>query len=317
MRYLIVLALDAIFGDPRKLLHPVQMIGYMVEKIEYFLRNHFKKASLKSKGFILVLLIGSISYILPSLMMKIDGVNTYIWYYFAWTGIGVKSLYQHAESVYSSLSVSTENAREKLGMIVSRETDALDRESIIRGTIETVAENASDGIIGPLFYLAIGGVPLMMLYKAVNTMDAMVGYKSDKYIDFGYFAAKTDDFLNLIPSRITAMLIIISSFVLKFDYKNAYKTVIRDAKKHASPNAGYPEAAVAGALNIALCGPSVYHGKIYDKLWLGDSINEIKLEDIKATEKMMIISSIMFVVLLIMIKVVFLCMVGIYIQMII
>jgi|LGOV01.1.fsa_nt_gb adenosylcobinamide-phosphate synthase len=298
MRYLIVLALDAMFGDPRKLLHPVQMIGYMIEKIEYFLRNHFKKTSLKSKGFILVLLVGSISYIIPFLMMEIDEINIYLWYYFAWTGIGVKSLYQHAENVYSSLSVSTENAREKLGMIVSRETDALDRESIIRGTIETVAENASDGIIGPLFYLAIGGVPLMMLYKAVNTMDAMVGYKSEKYIDFGYFAAKTDDFLNLIPSRITAMLIIISAAILQFDYKNAYKTVIRDAKKHASPNAGYPEAAVAGALNIALCGPSVYHGKIYDKLWLGDSINEIKLEDIKAAEKMVIISSIIAVILL-------------------
>jgi len=316
MRYLIVLALDAMFGDPRKLLHPVQMIGYMVEKIEWFLRNHFEKKSMKFKGFILVLVVGSISYVIPLLMMKIDGVNTYIWYYFAWTGIGLKSLYQHAENVYSSLSVSTENAREKLGMIVSRETDALDREAIIRGTVETVAENASDGIIGPLFYLAIGGVPLMMLYKAVNTMDAMVGYKSEKYIDFGYFAAKTDDFLNLIPARITAVLLIISSFVLKLDYKNAYRTVIRDARKHASPNAGYPEAAVAGALNIALCGPSVYHGKIYDKLWLGDSIKEIQLEDIKAVEKMVIISSVTAVVTIIVIKVVLLCMVGIYIQMI-
>ncbi|MEA3424522.1 MAG: adenosylcobinamide-phosphate synthase CbiB [Bacillota bacterium] len=304
MRYLIVLALDAMLGDPRKLLHPVQMIGYMVEKIECFLRNHFEKTSLKFKGFVLVLAVGSISYMIPLFMMKIDGINIYLWYYFAWTGIGVKSLYQHAESVYSSLSVSTENAREKLGMIVSRETDALDREAIIRGTIETVAENASDGIIGPLFYLAIGGVPLMMLYKAVNTMDAMVGYKSEKYIDFGCFAAKTDDLLNLIPARITAILIIVSAAFLQFDYKNAYKTVIRDAKKHASPNAGYPEAAVAGALNIALCGPSVYHGKIYDKLWLGDSSNEIKLEDIKATEKMMLILSIIAVVSMIVIEVV-------------
>lgn len=293
-----VLVLDAIFGDPRKLLHPVQMIGYMVEKTEHFLRDNFKRIPLKFKGVILVLSVGSIFYIIPFLMMKIEGVNTYIWYYFTWTGIGVKSLYQHAENVYSSLSVSTENAREKLGMIVSRETDALDRESIIRGTIETVAENASDGIIGPLFYLAIGGVPLMMLYKAVNTMDAMVGYKNDKYIDFGYFAAKTDDFLNLIPARITAMLIIISAAVLQLDYKNAFKTVIRDAKKHASPNAGYPEAAVAGALNISLGGPSVYHGNLYDKLWLGDAIKEIKLEDIKATEKMVIISSVIAVILL-------------------
>jgi len=291
MRYLIVLVLDIVFGDPNWLMHPVQVIGSLVNRLELFLRKNATKISLKVKGLSLVLIVSGLSYLVPYLILNIPYINAFAWYYFAWTGISVNSLYKHSNHVLKGLSNNLESGQRALSMIVSRETNSLRETEVIKATVETVAENTSDGIIAPLFYLFIGGVPLMMMYKAVNTMDAMIGYKSDKYIDFGYFAAKLDDLMNLIPARITAALLVVSAFVLKLDDMRAIDAIIKDAKKHASPNAGYPESAVAGALNIQLGGPSYYHGKLYDKASLGEPMREIEIVDIKKAQKMMIIAA--------------------------
>jgi len=291
MKYLIVLVLDLVFGDPNWLMHPVQVIGMLVNRLELFFRKNATKISLKIKGLILVLIVSGLSYLIPYLILNIPYINAFAWYYFAWTGISVHSLYKHSNRVLKGLSNNLESGQRALSMIVSRETNSLSETEVIKATVETVAENTSDGIIAPLFYLFIGGVPLMMMYKAVNTMDAMIGYKSDKYIDFGYFAAKLDDLMNLIPARITAALLVVSAFVLKLDDTRAIDAIIKDAKKHASPNAGYPESAVAGALNIQLGGPSYYHGKLYDKASLGEPMREIEIVDIKKAQKMMIIAA--------------------------
>ncbi|MCD5410282.1 MAG: adenosylcobinamide-phosphate synthase CbiB [Clostridiales bacterium] len=291
MKYLIVLVLDLVFGDPNWLMHPVQVIGMLVNRLELFFRKNATKISLKIKGLILVLIVSGLSYLIPYLILNIPYINAFAWYYFAWTGISVHSLYKHSNRVLKGLSNNLESGQRALSMIVSRETNSLSETEVIKATVETVAENTSDGIIAPLFYLFIGGVPLMMMYKAVNTMDAMIGYKSDKYIDFGYFAAKLDDLMNLIPARITAALLVVSAFVLKLDDMRAIDAIIKDAKKHASPNAGYPESAVAGALNIQLGGPSYYHGKLYDKASLGEPMREIEIVDIKKAQKMMIIAA--------------------------
>lgn len=298
MKYMMLIALDSLFGDPKWLLHPVQMIGYGVDIIEKFLRDAFKGKYLKIKGVVLVVVIGFLSYMIPLFLLKIESIGRYLWFYFAWTGIGMKSLYEHGANVCGALKKDESEARKALGLIVSRETDGLDKQSIIKGTIETVAENTSDGIIGPLFYLSLGGIPLMMLYKAINTMDAMVGYKNERYMEFGYFAAKMDDVMNLIPARLTAVLLALSSALLGFDYKGAIKVTIRDAKKNESPNAGYPEAAVAGALDIRIGGPSVYHGKIKEKSYIGNKGREIEENDIKKTLNMMIVSVLLMVAIL-------------------
>ncbi len=298
MNYLLVLILDVIFGDPNWLLHPVQVVGMLVNRLESFFRKRVVFISLKLRGLILVIIVVGVAYIVPYLVLNIPYINVVAWNYFAWTGISLNSLYKHSNRVLNGLNNDLKSGQRALGMIVSRETNSLSETSVIKATVETVAENTSDGIIAPLFYLFIGGVPLMMIYKAVNTMDAMIGYKSDKYIEFGYFAAKLDDLMNLIPSRITALLLIISSFFLGLDFKAALKTVFKDAKKHASPNAGYPECAVAGALNIQLGGASYYHGKLYDKASLGVATREIEAEDIKKTQKMMIVATLFAVALM-------------------
>ncbi|MBN4074622.1 MAG: cobalamin biosynthesis protein CobD [Alkaliphilus sp.] len=298
MNYLLVLILDVIFGDPNWLLHPVQAVGMLVNRLESFFRKRLIFISLKLRGLILVIIVVGAAYIVPYLVLNIPYINAFAWYYFAWTGISLNSLYKHSNRVLNELNNDLKAGQRALGMIVSRETNSLSETSVIKATVETVAENTSDGIIAPLFYLFIGGVPLMMIYKAVNTMDAMIGYKSDKYIDFGYFAAKLDDLMNLIPARITALLLIISSFFLGLDFKAALKTVFKDAKKHASPNAGYPESAVAGALNVQLGGDSYYHGKLYDKASLGVATREIEVEDIKKTQKMMIMTTLFAVALM-------------------
>ncbi|MGV8146951.1 MAG: adenosylcobinamide-phosphate synthase CbiB [Alkaliphilus sp.] len=291
MKYLIVLGLDIIFGDPNWLMHPVQVMGMLVNRLESLLRKYLLGISLKAKGLILVLIVAGFSYIIPYLILNILYINVFAWFYFAWTGISLNSLYKHSNKVLQGLNINLETGQRALSMIVSRETSTLSETAVIKATVETIAENTSDGIVAPLFYLFIGGVPLMMLYKAVNTMDAMIGYKSEEYIDFGYFAAKLDDLMNLIPARITAILLVISAFVLRLDDMSAIDTVFKDAKKHASPNAGYPECAVAGALNIQLGGANYYHGKLYDKASLGESKREIERGDIKKTQKMMIIAT--------------------------
>ena len=184
-----------------------------------------------------------------------------------------------------------EIARKELSYLVSRDTEKMDKIMIIRSTMETISENTVDGIIAPMFYMFIWGLPLAMTYKAINTMDSMVGYKNEKYMDFGKFSAKIDDIANFIPARITGILIIISSFLLGFDYKNAKKIFFRDRKNHSSPNSAHSEASVAGALGVQFGGKVSYFGKEVVKPTIGDKKKEFRTEDIRKNIRIMYVTS--------------------------
>ncbi|MBI5894054.1 MAG: cobalamin biosynthesis protein CobD, partial [Deltaproteobacteria bacterium] len=177
-----------------------------------------------------------------------------------------------------------------------RETQNLSEQEIYRAVVETVSENTSDGIIAPLFYLAIGGPALALAYKDVNTLDSMVGYKNEKYKNLGWFSAKMDDAANYIPARLTALLMIISSFLLRLDWKNSLKIVWRDSRNHASPNAGWPEAAVAGALNCQLGGDNYYFGSLVKKHLIGDKISILDKYMVKKTIRIMHLTAILFII---------------------
>ena len=178
-------------------------------------------------------------------------------------------------------------ARKQLSYIVGRDTENLDKEAILKAVIETVAENMSDGVIAPFFYAGLGGAPLAFLYKAVNTMDSMIGYVEEKYFYIGKFAAKLDDVLNYIPARISGILVIISAFILRYDYKNAFMIFKRDRRKHASPNSAQTESAMAGALGVQLAGDATYFGVVHKKPYIGDKKREIENEDIKRANDIM------------------------------
>jgi adenosylcobinamide-phosphate synthase len=195
--------------------------------------------------------------------------------------LSVKALKTESMKVYDQLVLDDlTGARKMVSMIVGRDVENLNQEQITKATIETVAENTSDGTVAPLLFLAIGGAPLGFLYKAINTMDSMIGYKNERYIIFGRFAARLDDIVNYIPSRISAFLMILTSYFLKLDYKNAYEIFKRDRHNHASPNSAQTESVCAGALRIQLAGDAYYFGKLYLKKTIGDSLRSIVYEDI-------------------------------------
>ncbi len=200
--------------------------------------------------------------------------------------IALRGLRESAGNVITELKRSDlDSARGQLGHIVGRDTEGLNEEGILRATVETLSENVSDGVIAPMFYFAIGGLPLAMAYKAINTLDSMLGYRNERYINFGYVAARLDDIANYIPARLTAWAIIFSAAVLspvrsgKVSPSRAVRIMLRDGRKHSSPNAGLPEAAMAGALGIRLGGPVSYGGVVNEKPFIGEDEREIELED--------------------------------------
>jgi adenosylcobinamide-phosphate synthase len=218
--------------------------------------------------------------------------------------LAAKSLKIESMKVYKSfINNDVEGARRNVSMIVGRDASVLDKDGITRAAVETVAENASDGVTAPLLYITIGGAVLGCLYKAVNTMDSMVGYKNDKYLRFGRFAAKTDDVFNYMPSRVCALLMILSAYMLKFDGKNAYSVWKRDRRKHASPNAAQTESVCAGALGIRLAGPAVYHGTLYDKPFIGDDTRPINNEDIVKANKLMYLTSFLTLIIAVLFRI--------------
>jgi adenosylcobinamide-phosphate synthase len=184
-----------------------------------------------------------------------------------------------------------EEARKQLSYIVGRDTGSLTKEGVVRAVVETIAENMADGIIAPFFYAGIFGAPLAFAYKAVNTLDSMFGYKNEKYMEFGYFPAKLDDVFNYIPARITGLLIVLSSLILGYDYKNSFKIYKRDRYNHTSPNSAHPEAAMAGALGVQLGGANYYFGKIVEKPTIGDKTKEIEINDVNKTAKVLYFAS--------------------------
>ena len=288
--------LDLIFGDPQNIIHPVQIIGKIISLGEKILLKEKSGSRYKFfAGIILNIFVVSITYGLTCLIYKsskISGVFTLIEIYLMYTVFSVNSLAREGNRVYNILKEGNiEKARKDLSYLVSRDTETMDEKMIIRSTMETISENTVDGIVAPMFYMFLGGLPLAMTYKAINTLDSMVGYKNEKYMDFGKFSAKIDDVANFIPARITGVLMVAASMILRYNYKNSLKMFIRDRKNHSSPNSAHAEASVAGALGVQFGGRVSYFGKEADKPIIGDKIKDFELEDIKKNIKIMYITS--------------------------
>ncbi|RDY25796.1 cobalamin biosynthesis protein [Romboutsia weinsteinii] len=289
---------DLIVGDPYSFPHPVRFIGNLIKFTEKKLRSIFKsEEGLKIAGFILWIVTVGITYLVTYLVVKISSFNPTVLLivnsFMIYTTLATKCLKDESVKIYNVLKTGDiEKSRVQLSYIVGRDTTDLNKQEIIRATVETVAENTVDGIIAPMFYAFIGGAPLAMAYKAINTLDSTVGYKNDKYKDLGFASAKIDDIANYIPARISVILMTIGSLVLGYDYKNCAKIAIRDRKNHKSPNCAYPEGAVAGALGIQLGGTNIYFGKAVYKPTIGDKHREIEQDDIVKTNKVMYATSI-------------------------
>ncbi len=294
--------LDLIIGDPQNPYHPIRGVGNVAKLSENVFRKLLKK-HLKLAGAItwitVVLIIFFINFILIKLLGRISPYVAMAYEAIAiYFCLSTKALKVEGLKVIKYLKEDNiDKARHQLSYIVGRDTDKLDEEGITRAVVETIAENMSDGIIAPLFFAGIGGAPLIFAYKAVNTMDSMFGYKNDKYMEFGYFPAKLDDVFNYIPARISAYLIIISAFLLRLDYKNAFKIYNRDKSNHTSPNSAHPESAVAGALDIRLGGANYYFGKLVKKPEIGDGIKKITVDSVDMVNKILYLSSFLGVIL--------------------
>lgn len=299
--------LDLLIGDPNNPFHPVRGIGWIAAKLESLFRRFIKK-SLKVAGLIVwvitVILTFSITYGLVYLSIRINKYfGIFIEGIIIYFCISAKGLVTEGYKVIKHLiDDDIEKARKQLSYIVGRDTDSLDKEGIIRAVIETIAENMSDGVIAPLLFAGIFGASGAMVYKAVNTMDSMFGYKNDRYMEFGYFPAKLDDVFNYVPARITGVLIIISSLLLGDNYRNSFKVYKRDRYNHTSPNSAHPEAAMAGALDIQLGGANYYFGKLVEKPVIGDKIKEIELYHVKKTARILYLSEIIGFIIIIFIK---------------
>ena len=300
----IAYVLDLIFGDPQNIIHPVQIIGKMVNIGEKSLLGKKYKSDRKYKffaGMILNITVISLTYGITYLIRRTSEnsiIFTVAEIYLMYTIFSINSLAREGNRVYNILKEGNiERARKDLSYLVSRDTETMDEKMIIRSTMETISENTVDGIVAPMLYMFLGGLPLSMTYKAINTFDSMVGYKNEKYMDFGKFSAKLDDVANFIPARITGILIVIASMILGYDYKNSLKIFIRDRKNHSSPNSGHAEAGVAGALGVQFGGRVSYFGKEVDKPVIGDKIKDFELEDIKKNIKIMYATSFLSLVL--------------------
>ena len=297
--------LDLIFGDPHWLPHPICLIGNLIGFIERNLRPRLapNKLALLLGGFVMVVIVLLTSFIVPILLL----LGAYIispWLAFALETLmcyqifATKCLRDESMKVYDALhNNDLADARVKLSWIVGRDTHNLDEEEITKGAVETVAENTADGIIAPMFYMFLGGVPLAFLYKGINTMDSMVGYKNDKFLYFGRCAAKLDDLANLLPARITGLVMIGAAFVLGLDGKNAWKIFWRDRYNHLSPNSAMTESVTAGALNIQLGGDHFYFGKLVHKDTIGDDILPVCPEDIVKTNRLLYMTAVLCLVL--------------------
>ena len=294
----IAYVLDLIFGDPQNVVHPVQVIGKIISAGEkVLLRKKYKFLA----GAVLNIFTVSITYTLMYLISKSVKISVFfmiIEIYLMYTIFSINSLAREGNRVYRILKEGDiEKARKDLSYLVSRDTETMDEKMIIRSTMETISENTVDGIVAPMFYMFLGGMPLAMAYKAINTLDSMVGYKNEKYMEFGKFSAKVDDVANFIPARITGILIVLASMILGYNYKNSLKIFLRDRKNHSSPNSAHSEASVAGALGVQFGGKVSYFGKETDKPTIGDKTKEFELEDIRKNIRIMYVTSFLSLVM--------------------
>ncbi len=298
-------ALDMLLGDPNFIFHPIRLIGKMIQVFEKFFRKAFPCSQ---KGLIIAGTFFNIAVcvisVFTAFIIIFYGYEVNVYFGAAFESVvcyfmlAAKSLKKESMKVYEKIMAGDiDGGKKAVSMIVGRDTENLDEKGIIKAAVETVAENLSDGVIAPLFYMLIGGGIFGVFYKAVNTMDSMVGYKNEKYFLFGKFSARLDDIVNFIPSRISAFMMILASFILGKDYKSAFKIFKRDRFNHSSPNSAQTEAVCAGALNIRLSGDAFYFGKLYRKPFIGDDINPIIPNNIVDINRLMYLSSFLMLIL--------------------
>ncbi len=292
-------ALDLLIGDPHWLYHPVRLVGNLISFLEKRLRLIFPKTHKAelAAGAVLVILTSGItaaaaagllylaSLIHPAVRLALEAVMCY-------QLLATKSLKEESMKVYRRLKENDlEGGRRAVSMIVGRDTQNLDETGVIKAAVETVAENTSDGILAPMLFMLIGGPVLGFFYKAVNTMDSMVGYKNDRYLYFGRAAARLDDVLNYIPARISAWMMILSAAPAGLDAKEAHRIYKRDRANHASPNSAHTEAVMAGALHVQLAGDAWYFGKLHKKKTIGDPDRPVENEDIRRANRLLYVTS--------------------------
>jgi adenosylcobinamide-phosphate synthase len=304
--------LDLLIGDPHFLYHPVRIIGGFAAKMERILRPFTKRPTEVGRircellaGFILTGTTVAFSFGAVWFLLHLAGILGGDWFYhilniyFIYSALATHCLAVEAGKVRDALSRGDlPDARRKVGMLVGRETDTLTSPEIIRAVVETTAENTADGVISPIFYIVIGSLfglaaPLVYAFKAVSTLDSMVGYKNDRYLYFGRFSAKIDDYSNFIPARMTGLLISGSAFLMGRGFLRSFRIMLRDRRRHNSPNCAYPEAAMAGALGVGLGGPNIYFGQVVEKPTLGEALKPLEVSDIGATIKLMYLTSLL------------------------
>ena len=291
--------LDALFGDPAWLPHPVVFMGKAIARLEGFLRPRLPQTP---RGEVLGGAI--VAFCLPVGTLLFTGavcrgaarlhplLGLAVQMFWCAQALAARGLMQESTNVYKELvKPDLPAARRAVSRIVGRDTAALTAEGVTKAAVETVAENASDGVIAPLFYMLLGGAPLALTYKAINTMDSMLGYKNERYLYFGRVPAKLDDAANYLPSRLAGLLWVAAAAFTRNDAKGAWKIWRRDRRRHASPNSAQTESACAGALGVQLAGPAYYFGQYYPKLTIGDALRPIEPEDILRANRMMYVAS--------------------------
>ena len=288
-------ALDLVVGDPHWLPHPIRLVGRLISGLERILRRVFPATSKgeRAAGVVLVVLVCTISTACAIALLVLCGMAS------PWLALAVESImcYQmlatkalkdESMKVYDALAAGDlVAARSAVSMIVGRDVERLDAAGVTRAAVETVAENASDGVVAPLLFMAVGGAPLGVFYKAVNTMDSMVGYRNEKYRYFGTAAARFDDVLNFVPARLSGVLMVCAALIARLDAKGAWRIFLRDRRKHASPNSAHTEAACAGALDVALAGDAWYFGKLVEKPTIGDALRPVEAADIVRANRLL------------------------------
>ncbi len=302
--------IDLILGDPHGWPHPVIWIGKLISFLEKRLRRVFPKtpAGEKAAGAVLWILTAGISLVLPLAILRLAGRVT-PWLRLAiesimcWQILATKSLRVESMKVYRALKTGDlEASRYAVSMIVGRDVKTLDDKGVARAAVETVAENSSDGIVAPLIFLALGGAPLGFFYKAVNTMDSMLGYVEEPYKNIGLVPAKMDDVLNFIPARISALLMLLGGGLLGLDVKNGWRIFRRDRYKHASPNSAQTESVCAGLLGLRLAGDAWYHGVLHKKEYIGDPVREIVYDDIPRACYLLYVTAVLALVLAVAVR---------------
>ena len=320
--------LDLVLGDPYTMPHPVRLMGRLISTLESCLlktdADRGEKAGqsekqdegsqgrrLRAAGTVLAVLVLAASTGIPALLLYAS------YHIHTWLGIAVESIFcyyviaarclrDESMKVYRALNSGGEDSlicgRKAVSMIVGRDTGSLDEQGVIKAAVETVAENTSDGVTAPLFYMAFGGGALGFFYKAANTMDSMIGYQNEKYRYFGSFAAKLDDVLNYIPSRLTALLMIVAAYFLHMDGKNAYHIWKRDRRKHKSPNSAQTESVCAGALGVMLAGDASYFGVLHKKETIGDAKRPVEAQDIERANRLMYLTSVFMLAIVILVR---------------